>query len=81
METHCLHFYINIPMVASYRDVSNRFGIALSTLRKVLTKWLTSLVSYLTPIELPDVIGMIDLSNIRIDKPSEDPDSYKKEKD
>nr|CAI5857515.1 unnamed protein product [Callosobruchus analis] len=80
---------------ASYKDVSDRFDIAGSTLKKVVSK-MSYFLSNLSPtvITWPSVeeqvhisqqfathgfkgvIGVIDGSHVRIDKPSEDPDSY-----
>lgn len=80
---------------ASYRDVADRFGIATSTLRKVVER-MTYFLSNLSPqiITWPNpqeqihireqfsvngfdgVIGVIDGSHVKIDKPSNDPDSY-----
>lgn len=80
---------------ASYRDVSDRFDISLSSLRKIVIK-MTYFLSNLSNemIQWPDlnervtiernfrqkgfpgVIGAIDGSHVKIDKPTEDPDSY-----
>ncbi|XP_072400223.1 uncharacterized protein [Diabrotica undecimpunctata] len=79
---------------ASYRDVSDRFNISLSSLRKIIVR-MTYFLSNLAPeiiqwpnfqerinIErcfrqngFPGAIGAIDGSHIKIDKPSEDPDT------
>ncbi|XP_026826173.1 putative nuclease HARBI1 isoform X2 [Ooceraea biroi] len=79
----------------SYRDVADRFGIALSTLYYIITRvteFIMSLapqfIRYLTAVEkeetsnyfrekgFPGIIGAIDGSHIRIDKPVLDADSY-----
>lgn len=80
---------------ATFRDVSDRFGIAISSLHKIV-KRITYFLSNLSgevikwptgeeKIEIerhfrgknfPGIIGIIDGSHIRIDKPQEDPDSY-----
>ncbi|XP_019771122.2 putative nuclease HARBI1 isoform X1 [Dendroctonus ponderosae] len=80
---------------ASYRDVADRFRIAISTLRKIVQR-MTYFLSNLAPEIItwptsderrrirsqfslngfPGVVGVIDGSHVRIDKPSEDPDCY-----
>lgn len=80
---------------ASFRDVSDRFNVSISSLFRIIRR-LTYFLSNLAPqsIKWPDfqekqeierffrekhfpgVIGAIDGSHIRIDKPTQDPDSY-----
>lgn len=80
---------------ASFRDVADRFCIALSTLFKIIRKmtyflsnqsqqvikWPTEteaeeIERYFAQHGFPGVIGVIDGTHIKIDRPSEDPDSY-----
>uniref|UniRef100_A0A6P7GBI3 Nuclease HARBI1 n=1 Tax=Diabrotica virgifera virgifera TaxID=50390 RepID=A0A6P7GBI3_DIAVI len=80
---------------ASFRDVSDRFDISLSSLYRIIgkmTDFLSEMVSnvikwpnliekqeteiYFRGRGFPGVIGVIDGTHIKIDKPSEDPDSY-----
>ncbi|KAF2892073.1 hypothetical protein ILUMI_14100 [Ignelater luminosus] len=72
---------------ASFRDVADRFSITISSLFRVIRR-VTHFVSNLLPqkkneIEqhfrqtgFPGVVGAIDESHIKIDKPSNDPESY-----
>lgn len=80
---------------ASYRDVADRFNVALSTLHhivKTITYFLSNLsmdiITWPTLNEkaeieqhfqtngFPGVIGVIDGTHVKIDKPTNDPDSY-----
>ncbi|XP_050517564.1 putative nuclease HARBI1 [Diabrotica virgifera virgifera] len=80
---------------AGYRDVSDRFGISISSLHKIVTnvtyflsnmsrdviKWPTNeekveIERHFRQKEFPGVIGIIDGTHIKINKPQEDPDSY-----
>ncbi|KAJ8983616.1 hypothetical protein NQ317_004254 [Molorchus minor] len=62
---------------ASYRDVSDRFNISKSTLFKIVRR-VTIFPSNLSPEahNFPGVIGVIDGTHIKIDRPADDPDSY-----
>lgn len=80
---------------ASFRDVSDRFNIALSTLHNIIvnvTLFLSNkakdIITWPTEAEknqiledfaamgFPDVLGCIDGTHVRIDKPDNDPESY-----
>lgn len=81
---------------ASFRDVSDRFNIAISTLYNIIGKvglflshksptvitWPTSqdeknlILEEFSQKGFPGVIGCMDGTHIRIDKPHNDPDSY-----
>lgn len=80
---------------ASFRDVSDRFDITVSTLFTIIRrvtnfisnlandviKWPNEVEKYEIEMHFrrnnfPGVIGVIDGTHIRIDKPAADPDSY-----
>lgn len=80
---------------ASFRDVADRFDLAISTLHNIIynvthfissksaeiIKWPSdvekeALGAEFTEIGFPDVIGCIDGSHVKIDKPDHDPESY-----
>lgn len=80
---------------ATFRDVSDRFGITISSLHKIVKrvthflsnmsveviKWPTNeekieIERNFRAKEFPGIIGIIDGTHIKIDKPQEDPDSY-----
>lgn len=80
---------------ASLRDVSDRFGITISSLHKIVRrvtyflsnlseeviKWPTHeerilIEGHFRENDFPGIIGIMDGTHIRIDKPQDDPDSY-----
>ncbi|XP_044745975.1 putative nuclease HARBI1 [Coccinella septempunctata] len=80
---------------ASFRDVADRFNIALSTLHliienisvfisnksKEIIKWPSEeeknfIMEDFASMGFPDVLGCVDGSHVRIDKPTEDHESY-----
>jgi hypothetical protein len=80
---------------ASFRDVADRFNITISSLYRIIRRFIYFLsncspqvIKWPTQIEknqieehfrqngFPGVIGTIDGSHIKIDKPSDDPESY-----
>lgn len=80
---------------ASFRDVADRFNIALSTLHLIIEN-VARFLSFKSnevitwpdedeqkliaedfrQIGFPDVIGCLDGTHIKLDKPEDDPDSY-----
>ncbi|XP_018360129.1 PREDICTED: uncharacterized protein LOC108759271 [Trachymyrmex cornetzi] len=96
-EKHILCFLWFVGHEAgSYRDIADRFGIAISTLYNIITR-VTEFIMTLAPNVIryqtseekketanyflqqkgfSNVIGALDGSHIRIDKPVEDADSY-----
>jgi hypothetical protein len=80
---------------ASFRDVADRFNITISSLYRIIRRFIYFLsncspqvIKWPTQIEknqieehfrqngFPGVIGTIDGSHLKIDKPSDDPESY-----
>lgn len=80
---------------ATFRDVSDRFGITISSLHKIVRrvtyflsnlsveviKWPTNeeqilIEEHFRQNEFPGIIGIMDGTHIKIDKPQDDPDSY-----
>ncbi|KAJ8934262.1 hypothetical protein NQ314_013484 [Rhamnusium bicolor] len=65
---------------ASFRDVADRFSITISSLFRII-KWPTleeknEIERHFRQNGFPGVLGVIDGTHIKIDKPSDDPDSY-----
>ncbi|KAJ8929185.1 hypothetical protein NQ314_018134 [Rhamnusium bicolor] len=66
---------------ASYRDVSDRFNISIIILSPQFINWpineeKNEIEAFFRQNGFAGVIGVIDGTHIRIDKPADDPDSY-----